>query len=242
MNNYRQTISPNELSPSRFAKTAWMLGLFGILCILVGCTDSDSETFSDVDVVGRNVNPEGIAYPSDDWGMRPIRGKTRGQRLPNLSFSGYPKSNVADGLKIVSFADYYDPNQLHSKLLIVVGVSLYCPHCQAETRAIVASDNTLRRAGVEIIEVAFEGSVRGRSLVLKDVNNWVDKMNTGFTVVIDAAAKRFVDYATIDAVPWNVRVDPRSMEVLSIEPGELLDFDLYAEQGLSWIATHDPRP
>lgn len=206
-----------------------------------GCSDSDPNPFDDFDVVGSDTNRDGYAYPTDDIGMRPRNGTTPGQRLPNMSFRGYLDGRKEDGLQIASFADYYDPTQSRSDLFIIVAVSLYCPHCQAQTRAMVALEDWFDDAKVRVVEVAIEGAENNRPLALADVDDWLNKMGMSFTVLIDAEARRIREYATIHYVPWNVRVDPRSMEVLSIEQGEIGNFRLYAQQGLDWVASHEPR-
>jgi len=215
-----------------------------LLCVVAGvaCSGEDVlEPFDDIDVVGRDTNPEGDAYPTDDWGMRPRNGRTPGQRVPNFSFQGYPDSNKKAGLQVVSFADYYDPLQLHHKLLFLVGVSAYCPHCQAETRDIVANTREMQDGGVRVVQVMLEGGKRGRALSIVDLDRWVDAMRTEFTVLIDADARRLGSVAYIAAVPWNVLIDTRSMEVLAIASGVLNSREA-AEVGITWVDSNSARP
>ncbi len=207
------------------------------------CSSEDSPTpFNDVDVVGTDRNPEGIPYPSDDWGARPRDGNKPGQRLPNFSFQGYPDSRKDDGLQVVSMADYFDPSQQHHKLMFLMVVVAWCPHCQAETRAVVKLNDSFRANGIRVVQTIVEGKRRGSPLSLADVDDWVDTMTPPFSVLIDVNAKRLGTVATIRGVPWNALIDTRSMEILSIAEGELAYPASYANDGLNWVATHEPRP
>ncbi|PKN36218.1 MAG: hypothetical protein CVU63_17355 [Deltaproteobacteria bacterium HGW-Deltaproteobacteria-20] len=216
---------------------------FGVASIAACSSEEGSRPpFDDVDVTGRDVNPDGIAYPTDDWGARPRNGTTPGQRLPNFSFQGYPDSKQDDGLQVVSFADFYDPSQQRHKVMYLVAVVAWCPHCQAETRAIAANSSAFRANGVQVVQTVMEGAERGRPLSLVDVDEWVDTMGTDFTVLIDVNAKRLGSVADIEGVPWNALVDTRSMEVLAVTVGELVDVPGYVDLGLTWVATHEARP
>ncbi len=224
------------------------LGVFALAAFLPfasACSSSDAPAppaFDDVDVTGRTTNPDGVAYPTTDLGARARNGDTPGQRIPNFSFQGYPNSDRSQGLQIVSLADYYDPGQARHKLMYLVAAVCWCPHCQAETRAIVANSSALRDKGVVVVQTLMEGADPDRPLSLVDVDQWVSGMGTDFTVLIDSEAKRLGTVANIAGVPLNMLVDTRSMEVLDITIGQLDDVVGYADAGVSWVSTHAPRP
>jgi len=212
--------------------------------LLAACasTKADPPPFDDVDVAGRSANPDGVAYPTEDWGARPRSASGPGQRIPDFSFQGYPDSKREDGLQVVSFADFYDPEQVRYKLMYLVAVVGWCPHCQAETRRIVANTDKLRAEGVVIVQTMMEGADPDRPLSLVDVDDWVASMGTRFTVLIDVEAKRLGTVADISGVPWNAMIDTRSMEVLDVTEGEIDDVLSYVAGGLGWVSTHEPRP
>jgi len=214
---------------------------------LAGCSsgasdESDPPPFDDVDVTGRDVNPDGAAYPTDDWGARPRDESRPGQRIPNFSFQGYPDSQRELGLKIVSFADYYDPGQSRHKLMYLIAVVGWCPHCQAETRAIVAGSSAFRAQGVQVVQTMMAGAERDRPLSLVDVDEWIGRMGTTFTVLIDVDAKRLGTVATVSGVPWNALIDTRSMELIAVTIGELVDVPGYVTAGLTFVDTFPARP
>ncbi len=220
------------------------LSIVGLGVASLACSSEEDAppAFDDVDVTGRDVNPDGMPYPTDDWGVRPREGTTPGQRLPNFSFQGYPDSKREEGLQVVSFADFYDPVQQRHRLMVLVAVVAWCPHCQAETRAIVADQSAFRTDGVQVVQTVMEGAERGRPLSLVDVDGWMDAMGTDFTVLIDVNGKRLGSVADIEGVPWNALVDTRSMEVLAVTVGEIVDFPGYVDLGLTWVQTHEARP
>jgi hypothetical protein len=228
--------------PLQWLVTSLALGLGVSSFAACSSKEPPPPPFDDVDVTGRDVNPDGIAYPTDDWGARPRNGTNPGQRLPNFSFQGYPDSKRGDGLQVVSFADFYDPSQQRHRLMYLVIVVAWCPHCQAETRAIVANSSEFRANGVQVVQTMIEGAVPGRPLSLVDVDAWMDTMATDFTVLIDVNAKRLASVADIAGVPWNALVDTRSMEVLAVTVGEIVDVSGYVDKGLTWVATHEARP
>ncbi len=70
---------------------------------LVLCEDCDP--FDDVDVTGRDHNPDGVPYPTDNLGLTPRSGNTPGQHIPNFTYRGYVDSNREAGLQTISLAD-----------------------------------------------------------------------------------------------------------------------------------------
>ncbi|MCL2822694.1 MAG: redoxin domain-containing protein [Polyangiaceae bacterium] len=219
--------------------------VWGIAAVLfvgaVGCSEDDPTPFEDVDVVGRDKNPEGVEYPSDDWGMRPRKGGVPGQRVPNFSFSGYPNSDLGGGLQVVSMADYYDPSRQHRKLMWLIAVAPYCPYCQGETRAIVSESAALRDAGVEVVQLVITAVDYRRPLSLEDVEWWISKMGTDFTVLIDANARRLGSVMPLEGVPINIVVDVRSMEVLTVQEWATFEPLEYVGRWVGWVGEHAAR-
>jgi hypothetical protein len=197
-----------------------------------GC--SDDCALDDSDVAGRSANPDGVAYPTDSWGLTP------GARLPNFTFQGYRDSARDRGLEAVSMADFYDPTGSRLRvLLLVVGV-MWCPHCQAETTELGAVAPTLRAEGAEIVQVLVEGEGHGEGPDRCELDDWVEEMATTFTVLVDVGARRIERYAAIDGVPWNALIDARTMEVIDAGAGQPADVAESVRAALAWVDAH-PR-
>jgi hypothetical protein len=229
-----------RLSPAAIAlcTATWLWIPIGSL----GCSHNDELAFDDVDVVGRDSNPDAVAYPTDDLGGRARSGSTPGNRIPNFTFRGYPNSERSSGLKVVSLADYFDPEQRRNKVLHIVAAVAWCPHCAAQTQAMVAATAQLRAAGAESVQTLMQAPDPDRGLRLTDLDDWVDRFQTQFTVVLDVEGRRLSSIADMGSVPWNALIDTRTMEILSVTSGVPGDFSAYVQTALDWVASHPPRP
>jgi hypothetical protein len=207
-----------------------------------GCSSDDGLAFDDVDVTGRDVNPDAIPYPKDDLGGSPRSGSTPGNRIPNFTFRGYPNSDRASGLKVVSLADYFDPDQRRNKVLHVMAAVAWCPHCAAQTQQMVAVTDSLRALGAESLQTLMQAPDPERALRLSDLDDWVERFHTRFTVVFDVQGRRLSTVADMSAVPWNALIDTRTMEILSVTSGGTGDFAAYLQGALDWVAHNPPRP
>jgi hypothetical protein len=194
----------------------------------------------DVDVPGRDRNPDGIAYPTDRLGSTPRQGPTPGDHFPNLTFRGYPGSNRAAGLQTVSLADYYDPDAARHRVLHLMAAALWCPHCQHETDLMAAAAPTLTAEGAVFVQAAIDGASRDEPPDLCSVESWMTDHGTNFTVVFDVDARRIGAVAEISGVPWNALIDTRTMEVLDVTVGTPQDFAAYVRAGLA--AAGAPTP
>jgi hypothetical protein len=218
------------------------LGFAGALLLMLvgsplsGC--SDDCAFDDGDVAGRAENPDGVAYPTDDWGFGARDGNTPGQRLPNFTFQGYRDSVRTGGIQPVSMADFYDPTGARQRVLLVMVGVMWCPHCAAETAEMAALAPTLRAEGAEMVQVLIEGPDPGEGPDRCNLDDWVADKETTFTVVLDVGARRIAPYAAIDGVPWNAIVDARTMEVLDAATGAPVDLAASVRGALEWVDAH----
>lgn len=205
---------------------------------LAGC-DSDCA-FDDVDVPGRDRNPDGVPYPTDRLGTTPRNGATPGDHFPNLTFQGYPDSNRAAGLQTISLADYHDPDATRHRLLHLMAAALWCPHCQHETDLMAAFVPTLTAEGAVFVQAAIYGPSRGEAPDLCNVDSWITSHGTNFTVVFDVDARRLGSVVEISGVPWNTLIDTRTMEVLDVTIGTPADFEAYIRSALDAVGTPPP--
>jgi hypothetical protein len=209
---------------------------------VAACAQDGEPPFDDVDVVGREENPDGVPYPSDDLGGRPRDSTGPGARIPNFSFRGYPDSIVSGGLQVVSLADAFDPEQRRNKVLYLVAAVAWCPHCAAITQAMTAAAPELRSEGCVMLQTLMEPAHPSDAMRLSDLGGWVDRFRTDFTIVFDVQGRRLGSVADLSEVPWEAVVDTRSMEILAIERGGPEDLKATIRQALDWVSQNPARP
>jgi hypothetical protein len=213
-----------------------LLFVAALSCSSSGQQAGSTAAFPDEDVPGREANPDGVAYPTDDLGGRPRAGGRYGQRIPNLTFQGYVRSDRAAGLKVVSLADYFDPESKRYKLLHVMLAASWCSICMAQTREMVAAAAGLEAKGLVTVQALVQGPTPRYGPTLADFDAWLDKHKTTHTMVIDVRGHRFLTVWNFDAVPVNALVDPRTMEILDAGVGAPSSFTAYVDAGFEAVA------
>lgn len=196
--------------------------------------------FVDNPVVARESNAEGVAYPTDHLGGNPRAGSRRGDRIPNFAFQGYPDSNRAAGIRTISLADYYDPGQKRGKVLHLMEAAYWCSICDSQTREMAAAKEAVTADGVVIVQAIMNGARPNVGPTLLEVDKWMDRFPTWFTVVIDDRAKRVGSISEVDGVPWNALVDLRTMEILFAGVGRPVSYPSFAKAGVEWVDGHPP--
>lgn len=218
------------------------LAVFALVSVATGaCSSKQDETpFADAPVAAHDANPDGVAYPTDHLGGRARAGTQRGDRIPNFTFQGYPDSNRAGGLKTISLADYYDPGQKHGKVLHLMEAAYWCTICDGQTKDMTAKKAAVSGTGVVILQAIMNGAKHDVGPSLLEVDNWMDRYPTWFTVMIDERAKRVGTVSEVDAVPWNALIDLRTMEILFVGIGAPTDYAQFTQAGLDWVDKHPP--
>jgi len=61
------------------------------------------------------------------------------------------------------------------------------------------------------------------SPTLADVQKWITDHNVNFPVLIDGQGAQLGQYFSVNYVPLNIVVNPRSMEILDVTVGEVSD-------------------
>jgi hypothetical protein len=223
-----------------FVTTALAVLALGATSVACGSGPSDpnAQPFKDVDVAGHTTNPEGLAYPTDHLGAEARTASTPGDRIPNLSFQAYVDSNESAGLQTVSLADYYDPYGKRLKLLHVMAAAVWCTICRGQTQDMEKQWDTLHAQGLETVQLIVNGSARGTGPSLVELGQWVTSHGTSFTVGIDSLGRRLGELTSLDAVPWNALVDPRTMEIIYAGSGAPQEFADFAKAGLDWVSAN----
>jgi hypothetical protein len=173
----------------------------------------------------RNAYPdETVCYPTDDWGTRTRSQYAPGARLVGTRFAGVEQVDpTKPSTPTVSFADFYDPERRHERLLvIVVVVGWYDPPW---------SDD-------DVLALAEQG-VRVVKVFTKDVPPTETAHNL---TIINAST---ADLATLGVdegrITQSLFVDTRSMEILARTDTPYGDPLSQIQTWLAWSMANPPR-
>jgi hypothetical protein len=126
-------------------------------------------------------------------------------------------------------AEFYDPDGLQYDLLHVMAIFMWCPHCNNETKdvsTIAAWQASHRVAAVQIAMLGYGNA----SPTWAELQKWVGDHKLNFPVLVDGQGAQLGQYFPVNSVPVNIVVNPRSMEILAVDIGEVGDVQTY-EQG-----------
>jgi len=170
----------------------------------------------------RNAYPdETVCYPTEDWGTRVRSEHASGARLVGTRFPGIEQLDPLKPPRAgVSFADYYDPERRHARLLLVVaGVAWNDP---------MWTDNdvlALAEHGVRIVKV-YETSLPPTETA-HDLSFVLGSREDLAALGVDSRA-----------TTQTLVVDPRSMEILARVEG---DPTSAIQPWLAWAMSNPPR-
>ncbi|MDB4933707.1 MAG: hypothetical protein JWP87_679 [Labilithrix sp.] len=210
---------------------------------VASCSSSNEREpdFVDPDVPGRDVNPDGVAYPTDHLGGHPRSGKRPGDRIPNFTFQAYVEGDRAAGLQTVSLADYFDPQQKRQKILHIEVSAVWCAICSSVTDATVKVKEPLGKEGVVYLEVMTAGASGASGPALGEVDDWVTGHQSNITTAIDVKSRRLAGIGVDPGVrPWDIVVDTRTMEILDSSGGSPLDIVKYDRSYVQLVGTYAP--
>ena len=169
------------------------------------------------------------AYPAANIGGRPRTASQPGQIFPNLTLQGVRSVATVNTPATVSMAEFYDPDGLQYDLLHVMAIFMWCPHCNNETSdvsTIAAWQANHRVAAVQIAMLGYGNA----SPTWAELQKWVGDHKLAFPVLVDGQGAQLGQYFSVNYVPINIVVNPRSMEILAVDVGEVGDVQSY-EQG-----------
>jgi hypothetical protein len=129
-------------------------------------------------------------------------------------------------------AEYYDPAGARYDLLHVMGIFMWCPHCNNETNNLAQTAAWRADHHVAVIQIAMEG-YGSASPGWNELQKWVGDHGLDFSVVVDGQGAELGQYFSVDSVPLNIVVNPRTMEILSVDIGEVGDVEAYEQRFLS---------
>ena len=183
----------------------------------------------DADLEGVAINPDNVPYPTVNIGGRPRTPGQPGQIFPNLTLQGVRSAATMETPAVVSMAEYFDPTGARYDLLHVIGVFFWCPHCNNETNNLSTIPTWQADHRVAVVQIAMLGY--GNSApAWSELQKWVSDHQVNYPVLVDGQGAQLGQYFSIKYVPLNIVVNPRTMEILAVDVGEISDCQAY-EQG-----------
>ncbi|HEX7501241.1 MAG TPA: hypothetical protein VF524_13200, partial [Polyangia bacterium] len=85
---------------------------------------------------------------------------------------------------------------------------------------------------VGAIQIAMEG-YGGASPGWNELQKWVGDHGLDFPVVVDGQGIELGQHFSVDSVPLNIVVNPRTMEIITVDIGEVGDVEAYEQRFLS---------
>ena len=183
----------------------------------------------DADLAGQSTNPDGTAYPTMNIGGQPRTATQAGQIFPNLTLQGVRSATTLDTPAVVSMAEYYDPSGARYDLLHVIGIFMWCPHCNNETNNLSTIPAWQAEHRVAVVQIAMLGydSASNASPTWSELQKWVGDHNLNFPVLVDGQGAQLKQSFSVNYVPLNIVVNPRTMEILAVDVGEITDCQAY---------------
>jgi hypothetical protein len=160
---------------------------------------------------------------------QPIDG---GATFPNLTLDGILSVATVDTPAVVSMSEYQDPTGARYDLLHVIGIFMWCPHCNNETNNLAGIAAWRAANRVAVVQIAMEG-YGGASPTWSELQKWVSDHNVDFPVLIDSQGAQLGQYFSVNYVPVNIVVNPRTMEILAVDVGEVGDCQTYEQSFLN---------
>jgi hypothetical protein len=172
-----------------------------------------------------------IAYPTSNIGGRPRSSTEPGQTLANLTLQGIPGVAGLDQTVTVSMSDYFDPQGARYDLLHVMALFMWCPHCNNEANNLAKIAGWQSSHRVASVQIAMQG-YGGDTPTWDELKKWVSDHNLPVPVLLDAQGAQLGQYFKVTSVPINIVVNPRTMEILAVDIGEVGDVQGYEQRFL----------
>lgn len=154
---------------------------------------------------GGDLNPYGVAYPTDHLGTNARAGATRGNRIANVSLQGYAPGSTTLGK--VSFANLYDPQGKTHDVVIVVAGALWDSFTPKTLDAIKGSPKR-----IATLAVLGEGTSPGVPATLANLSSF-RALYPWATTALDAGSAVFGVFFDAAAVLLVMFIDARTMEI-----------------------------
>jgi hypothetical protein len=215
-----------------------------------------------------DMNGYQVCYPTSDIGTTARAGTVAGSRIANFAFSGYTTTDTAKidtttaKTQTIRLSDFFDPMQKGVtgiiggkpiKIIHLTVAALWCGPCNEETDFISGANYTgyntagaafateLAPLGVVFVQAIDDGATPGIGATITDLNTWIGRHNNDFYTMVDPSNSNLGIFFDAAAIPFNMNIDARSMEILSADVG----FDTQMDQTikskwLTWVAANPP--
>jgi hypothetical protein len=169
-----------------------------------------------------------VAYPAGPYGNQ------IGDTLRDLTLAGYRMTpDHTDSTQLtwdtsIHLADYH-ANPSCACMLITIGAS-WCQACQEEQPSL--ADDVAADPGFCVLGILQEGMQQQVIATKDDVDAWTQQFQENFTVALGTRNSEhlFDGYGSTIGLPFNLIVDPRSMQVLDNVQGFDPQIHQYATQ------------
>jgi hypothetical protein len=126
-------------------------------------------------------------------------------------------------------------------VLYVQFAGTWCAVCSGELDATVTITDKAKEKGIALLEVVVSGATAGFGPSNAEFDGWADRHHTNFTTAIDVRAKRTSAIGVKgDAMPHDLLIDTRTMEILDSSVGAPVDVGQYALEGLDFVEKNPP--
>jgi hypothetical protein len=194
-----------------------------------------------------DTNPYGVAYPAQSPGYGARKGNVPGDQIPNYKLEGFVNANTAAGLQTVALADFYDPQgqiqisggALGVKVIHLNIAAVWCGPCNQETDQIAPLNSMLAQEGVVFLQALVEGPTPGVGSTAAELQSWITNHSTTFTELLDPEGATLGQLFNLSAIPFNLDIDARSMEILSSVSGAV-DVTGDIQTSLDWVNSNPP--
>ena len=191
-----------------------------------------------------------------------------GSRMPNFRFVGFGATSPAgvvdtSSSQILSLADFYDPDHRlgpSGQGLSVIHVMVNTMWCNPSNQeadltsgANFMGENPggtswareLAPLGVVFLEVLTDGIVVSTPATLDDLRSWVTHHEVDYSVAtaggsLGSTSGALGIFFLADAIPFNIDIDARSMEILATSTGLDTSLDVHLKAWVAWESTHPP--
>ena len=116
-----------------------------------------------------------------------------GATFPNLTLDGIRSVATVDTPAVVSMSEYQDPTGAGYDLLHVIGIFMWCPHCNNETNNLSTIATWQADHRVAVVQIAMEG-YGSASPTWTDLQKWVRDHNLSFPVLMDGQGAQLGQY------------------------------------------------
>jgi hypothetical protein len=117
----------------------------------------------------------------------------------------------------------------------------WCTICSSELEATIGIKDQATALGVVFVEVIVSGVSAGKGPSTDEVDDWITRHGSNITTAVDVRARRLgplgIDPA---AMPHDILIDTRTMEILDSSVGAPLDVGRYVQSATRWVDANPP--